>query len=211
MDDVLERARLGTLSVAWREELQLPGGVAHTEGGIFGDAEVLVMNQIRERPYAAWEPGHARGWRDALMAWYVDSRTLVTQRYVDVTRQHVDRLQLEMGLLFSGQRVSTLPGGEGFWARLGEQTRIKDQMSDRSCRMQADLFTQARDRLTASYMAGLAAGGDDVDWLSWFEEQVSHWSAEMPGTSRAKLELGNGRKSFHAWMQRLPEYWRGVG
>lgn len=205
IEDILGRARNGTLTVTWRDEVCLPiGAGGHTGGAVYSDAEQLALHAIREMPSAAWEPGRGLGWREALSAWYVDSRNVAMQRYSGATRQLLDREELAVKSLAGILRVrSVAPGGQQLWDRVVLDNNA--EMNDRSRILQANLFIQARDRLTASYLAGLAAGGDDVDWQAWFTKRVSTWPADSPATRRARVELAG--PSFCTSMQRLPQYW----
>jgi hypothetical protein len=38
------------------------------------DGDLLAVTELRQREYAAWEPGQASNWRDALTSWYLASR-----------------------------------------------------------------------------------------------------------------------------------------
>lgn len=52
----------------------------------------------------------------------------------------------------------------------------------------------ARDTLTAFYLAGLAGGGDPVNWVDWY----------LHRKQRATLGATAG---WTAWMEQLPNYW----
>lgn len=41
-----------------------------------------------------------------------------------------------------------------------------------------------RDGLGASYLAGLAAGGEAVDWVGWYLERIPAWTNEQIATAR---------------------------
>lgn len=59
-------------------------------------------------------------------------------------------------------------------------------------------FTEARDLLGASYRAGLAAGGLDVDWRGWLQERSEQWHWAEPILAD---------DSRFDWYEKLPEYW----
>jgi hypothetical protein len=66
------------------------------------------------------------------------------------------------------------------------------------------MYVAARDELGASYRAGLRAGGDDVDWLSWYRDYISRWPlGVMRDAATARLELPDIRRQ----METLPDYW----
>lgn len=84
-----------------------------------------------------------------------------------------------------------------------EQVSSLDARNDALARQSLSTFVMQRDKLTASYRAALAAGGEDIDWRSWFEERVNAWDNEA-GAASARVIL---RQDPHVYMQRLPECW----
>lgn len=62
-----------------------------------------------------------------------------------------------------------------------------------------------RDLATASYRAGLAAGGLDVDWYEWLVDRVRLW----PDKQRrdAQLDLMTLEPGYRDSMQHLPSHW----
>ncbi|OHT95624.1 hypothetical protein BKG71_23375 [Mycobacteroides chelonae] len=62
------------------------------------------------------------------------------------------------------------------------------------------------DLATASYRAGMAAGGLDVDWYDWLLERVNHWPD--PVRRDYQLDLMTLEPDYRATVERLPEYWR---
>ena len=70
---VLALARRGALRPDWRDRLQPPQRSTTTHH-IYTDGDVLAVAELRQRECAAWEPGHASNWRDALTSWYLASR-----------------------------------------------------------------------------------------------------------------------------------------
>lgn len=62
------------------------------------------------------------------------------------------------------------------------------------------------DLMTASYRAGLAAGGLDVDWFDWLIERVHGWPDRKLRDSQ--LDLMTMDPDYRAATQRLPDYWR---
>jgi hypothetical protein len=60
------------------------------------------------------------------------------------------------------------------------------------------------DDLGASYRAGLAAGGEEIDWVAWYLERTATWNDEsIAAAKRAQLE----RSTFRAGLEALPECW----
>jgi hypothetical protein len=57
----------------------------------------------------------------------------------------------------------------------------------------------------ASYRAGLAAGGDDIDWRAWLRERVQDWSP-VPIREKVLRELDD--PNYGAELVYLPPYWR---
>lgn len=62
------------------------------------------------------------------------------------------------------------------------------------------------DLMTASYRAGLAAGGLDVDWFDWLIERVHCWPDKKLRDSQ--LDLMTMDPDYRAATARLPDYWR---
>lgn len=75
--------------------------------------------------------------------------------------------------------------------------------------MSADAVTARidmdRDLATASYRAGLAAGGLAVEWYDWLIERVGRW----PDIQRRddQLDLMTLEPGYRDSMQHLPDYW----
>lgn len=66
-------------------------------------------------------------------------------------------------------------------------------------------ITMDRDLATASYRAGLAAGGLDVDWYDWLIERVRLW----PDVKRRndQLDLMTLEPDYRQSIEQLPPYW----
>lgn len=66
--------------------------------------------------------------------------------------------------------------------------------------------TIEQDLATASYRAGLAAGGLDVDWYDWLIDRANQWT----DTDRRdyQLDLMTLEPSYRDTVQQLPIYWR---
>ncbi len=62
-----------------------------------------------------------------------------------------------------------------------------------------------RDLATASYRAGLAAGGLDVEWYDWLVERVRRWPDKQRRDDQ--LDLMTLEPGYRESMQQLPSYW----
>ncbi|MFA4085375.1 hypothetical protein ONA92_27140 [Mycobacteroides salmoniphilum] len=206
----LQAAREGRLSVHWREELAPPVGFPGPSA-VREDAQKLAVEEIRQRPVAPWEPGHVPHWRTALGSWFADSRMALDQRFTVMT-DRARAVRVSAGRMPAG-RVRVIPGGPvdsgslaGF---LADQVTALDGQADELRESMSSTYIQERDRLTMSYLAGLAAGGEDVDWKGWFLDRVAAWpAAAAGGKRRAEIELNSGTSTFAKLVQRLPSYWR---
>ena len=95
---ILAVARNGALKPDWRDTLDTPQRSA-TAHHIYTDGDLLAIEDLRQMDYAAWEPGHASSWRDALSAWYSAARQAL----------HEDRaLALQLQVTSTQDRDKTL-------------------------------------------------------------------------------------------------------
>ncbi|SIJ04871.1 Uncharacterised protein [Mycobacteroides abscessus subsp. abscessus] len=62
------------------------------------------------------------------------------------------------------------------------------------------------DLATASYRAGMAAGGLDMDWYDWLLERVNHWPDQV--RRDYQLDLMTLEPNYRATVESLPAYWR---
>lgn len=62
-----------------------------------------------------------------------------------------------------------------------------------------------RDLATASYRAGLAAGGLAVEWFDWLVDRVRRWPDKQRRDDQ--LDLMTLEPGYRESMQRLPGYW----
>lgn len=206
----LREAREGRLSVNWRDELA-PPVVFPGPSAVREDAQKLAVEEIRQRPVAPWEPGHVPHWRTALGSWFADARMALDQRFTVMT-DRARQIRVSAGRMPAG-RVRLIPGGPldvgslaGF---LTDEVTQLDAQADQLRASMSSTYIQERDRLTMSYLAGLAAGGEEVDWRGWFLDRVAAWPAEAAGGKRrAELELSSATSTFASLTQRLPSYWR---
>jgi hypothetical protein len=200
---VLEQARDGSLSPTWRDDLP-PSNVARGSGAVV-EAVEMAVKEIRQMPYAAWEPEHAPDWRTALDAWYIDSRGLLTHSYAGNAHRLIASMFTNDDVVSHGVRSRPPTDEPTSLVRLLTSAMSIDDTADQARNRLGQRYTQTRDWLTASYLAGLAAGGQDTDWIDWFKTRVSRWPPDEPGTRRAKTELN--RPTFREKLERLPTYW----
>ncbi len=65
-------------------------------------------------------------------------------------------------------------------------------------------YAMDRDLLTASYRAGLTAGGLPNDWYKWLIKRVKHW----PDANRRDGQLAEMEEpGYREKLQQLPSYW----
>jgi hypothetical protein len=165
---VLAAARAGDLALDWRAHLDM--GYSST-AQIYSDCDELAMHEIATMPPQLWEPYVAQGdWRAALNAWHTASLEL--EEYVEALRTRpAPSLAVAAGISF------TSPAG----GPLGQHVRA----------LLADMRT-------ASYQAGLAAGGDDVDWQAWLRSREGAYPAKKGPTDWGRLRQA---------LEQLPDYW----
>ena len=158
---------------------------------------------------AAWEPGQAAG-LGARPRRLVSALPRGSDR---VLREHRPQLWPHSADPDEGphDQVSGHPAElPAFTSALGDEVRGTlsdlDGSMDRSRRQFDDSYSVQPDRLGASYLAGLAAGPNDNDWVQWFQTRISAWNnLQVAAATRAQLEQPGCR----AEMQRLPPYWVG--
>jgi hypothetical protein len=200
---LLEQARDGSLSTTWRDDL--PRSNVALGSGAVVEAFENAVKEIRQMPYAAWEPEHAPDWRTALDVWYIDSRGLLTHSYAGNTHRLTANMFTNDDVVSHGVR-SRAPADESTSVvRLLTSAMSIDDTADQARNRLGQRYTQTRDWLTAAYLAGLAAGGQDTDWIEWFKTRVAQWPPDEPATRRAKTELNH--PTFREKLERLPTYW----
>jgi hypothetical protein len=64
-----------------------------------------------------------------------------------------------------------------------------------------------RDCIGASYRAGLAAGGEPIDWLGWYKQRIRLREETDPFRIRHRERTLANVDSSRAWMQLLPDCW----
>ncbi|MGD9622176.1 MAG: hypothetical protein AB7G47_19310 [Mycolicibacterium sp.] len=205
LTDALTKARVGQLSTMWRAELS----PATSPASAYQDLGALAVREIIEMPTAPWEPaGQARDWRDALDSWFSASRSVLTARFTDAMHQHGSLLSLNersLGHLLAAavpadfddpDRASTA------WDAIGGE---HVQRLDNTRHMTITNYVQARDWLTASYLAGLSAGGLDApNWREWLRARAADWQGSALAVRRVEIETASVAAHY---FDQLPAYW----
>jgi hypothetical protein len=202
----LDRARKGTLTTSWRDDLQ-PSIDSIPARPISTDPDHLAIEEIRQMPRAAWEPGHSRNWRDALDSWYLAYRAVLIDQAV-TNQQNLGRILQSRTKALNSRYQGRLRHFATATVSLAEEVRGTlsdfDRYIDLSRRQFDDLYIARRDRLGASYLAGRAAGGDDTGWADWFEARIAKWNnSQAAEVTRAQI----ASPDFRAEFERLPAYW----
>ena len=183
---VLTRARAGTLTANWRESLALRPPEHRSTTRFIGDQ--LAVREVAATPPAAWEPHSGATWRAALETWFDatnDAYTDIDQVWTETQAAHRDRIIQQRAAI---TRLRTHLG----WVQLDTRSSAPPPVGE---------FPHAAARLhiEAWYRAGLAGGGEAVDWIGWLHEQDS----EATRTVLARLGEGEGRRQ----LEHLPAYW----
>lgn len=69
----------------------------------------------------------------------------------------------------------------------------------------ADGYEMDCDLARASYRAGLAGGGLDVEWFEWLVERVNRWPDK--GRARDQLDAMTLDPDYRSTVEQLPLYW----
>ena len=191
LGEALEAARGGSLPLDWRDRLTSPAGCPP-------DVATLALEEVRQQPVAAWEPAASASWDEALGSWFVTTRGLLVQDYIQKAAQQHQALETR-SIIFRTQQA--LHEGS-----LADMVRTEDSGSDIATdsliRKQSISYIVNRDRATASYLAGLAAGGRPNDWVGWFTQRIDTW--ENPDIAKSnRMQLDWITKNW----ERLPLYW----
>lgn len=192
MSDILFRVRLGHLSPDWRNNLR---SVAAQMGvsGPQADAEAAAILDLQTLPIAPWEP-HQSDWRGSLDSWYFAARQNAADRYVNTVRLDVEQLTASdpvVALIASGQLAE----------KILKSVAPQDCQADTTRQVYMQAYIAERTSLTGSYLAGLAAGGEDVDWRSWYRTEIMAWPADHPSRHRCEFEIADRTH------EKLPQYW----
>lgn len=194
---LLRAARLGTLKPQWRETLSVDNWFYRNErppeDPQIREADEMIINELRTMPPAAWEPFVAEGdWRRALQSWHQTAIEVHDSFEILRLDARRDRDDMTGSVELADDEATPL-------------TR------NTSLRSSTDAFhARERDEIEALYLAGLAAGGDDVDWVSWYRNRIQKLDdvsfSNVPSNTEILQQLDN--PDVQAAMQMLPDYWR---
>lgn len=194
--EALQQARDGVLQPNWRETVAASSRLSGLQTNDPYGVLLPVVTAINEMPRAAWEPGHSPGWRTALDSWFDASRTALAEDRNITLEQHARMTRLGSSMS-TAARIS---------ARSVEdviaQIAATDAQNDELARQSLSTFILQRDKLTASYGAGLVAGGEQVDWRTWFEGRINTWDNELAANG-ARMTM----RQQPSYLERLPTYW----
>lgn len=193
LTQILKKAREGWLSINWRDELT-PITTEMSISATLIEVDALAVADIQSLPAADWEPFQA-DWRAALESWYVAARTIVSENYINSFRGFFDQIADGDRLILSFARNGRLAES------ITETVTPLDDKRDSNRANYEMMYVTDRTRLTASFLAGLAAGGLDIDWRSWYSSQIESWPDDNTYRLIANLALTNPD------FGRLPEYW----
>lgn len=199
---LLVAARRGALKPQWRDALSVDSWVYRNErppeDPRIREADEMVINELATMPPAAWEPFVADGdWRRALQAWH--QAAIEIHDSFEILRRDARRDRDEM------DDVTEIAGDED---------DIEHLIRSSSLRSSADaLHDRNRDEIEALYMAGLAAGGDDVDWISWFRNRIQQSDEVSFSNVASNTEILRrlDMPEVQAGMEMLPDYWCKTG
>lgn len=187
----LQRARDGLLTPTWRDSLHEDPAVRHNYSA---DVHALVLADILESPTAPWEPGHAPDWRTALTAWYTSARAALGE-----SRQ--------LNMIVLANQVGASARGVMMHAGSADQlvaAIATEDMTDDTVRSGHETYIAERDKLTASFLAGLVAGGESFDWQGWLAARAETWPNELM-VNNVRLMLRS--EALTPYWQKLPSYW----
>lgn len=201
--NALEQARAGTLTRGWRTELPKR---AEEPGTPIAEALDRVVQAITDMPPEAWEPGCAADWRRALDAWYAASQEALVWRFTNYLDGHAQVLRSTTEYLDSQMpRVEPQnPDGDNPWAGVAGKYQLA---RDSELFFATANYVQERDWVTASYLAGLTAGGvEGIDWREWLVERAQHWYDDKRFANQVHRESKTPR-GRHRLDMPLPAYW----
>lgn len=179
LSGVLRKAREGELQRDWRADLPASAFSPSSTGlGPEWAGIELVVDELTGMPIQPWEPYATAGdWRRSLDAWYAAALSLAAERETERWRWQATE--------------PDLPGTDG----QPVPSALDDVERDRRANDRWwDEQQAARDTLTAFYLAGLAGGGEPINWVDWY----------LHRKQRATLGATSG---WTAWMEQLPSYW----
>jgi hypothetical protein len=205
--NALRRARAGSLEHDWRQRL-VPTAAPIDGDSAYVHGELLAIEDVRYMPVAAWEPGKAAHWREALDRWYVASRNVLLAVYAYEFNQLLAMTQTAVELLSSDldrrrQRDTAKPP---LIAYLAEYTGTSDACHDELQQKALQRHIADRDELGALYRAGLAAGGEDWRWVEWYTARIENWADQASAERERQMLADPFRRAYY---EQLPDYWMG--
>lgn len=208
LKSALERARAGILAADWRRHLPEPTGI-FTTSERFRDANTMVAQALNDMALQPWEPGQASNWRVALDSWFAAARHTLACEYTAFA-------QTQLRTLMDGERaLSTLTSHIGIPGSVLDAAQRPWNLiagdvittGDRVLRERMATYVIQRDWLTASYLAGLTAGGTPVlDWRGWITTRACDWtdtSAQLLQRVDTETRVPRGQHPIET----LPHYW----
>lgn len=205
MRQVLIDARSGRLRQGWRNTLSLPEPLAQTSEQRYLDGENLALSEVRELPVALWEPGAASSWREALDSWFQAMRDLLWQ--ASTLRSEMDQVTRQLRHQSLRSALGDRWGGRNDYGLIDQMISTDPIFDDGAVAVIANSVVD-RDRMTAWYLAGRAAGGDDVAWVEWFHERIAKWR----NPTAAEWEIASmSQPKYRDELQKLPRYWTDLG
>lgn len=193
LSELLQMARMGRLDPDWRSNMQSKTAQFNATG-LHADAETTAISELQMLAPMPWEPNQST-WRHSLDSWYAVSIKTHTLDYVNT-------VQLDLNGLSAGD----LAGVFAFTGVLAE--KIFDdllphyELGDNTRRNRERTYVGVRMSLTGSYLAGLAAGGMDIDWRGWYRGQIAKLPDDHPMIGRLQSEISSG------FYEQIPQYWR---
>jgi hypothetical protein len=204
--DALHQARAGSLTSTWRIDLPRK---ATGHDSLAARALDRVAESISTMPPQDWEPGVAPNWRQAIDAWYSAAQELLAGRFADYLDEHAHVLRsTAAGLKPLMPDVEPQhPEGDNPWAVVAGRFQL---IRDDELHFATIHYVNERDWLTASYIAGLTAGGvAGLDWRAWLSERATHRSFDKHFVNQVHAETKK-RRGRHALDLPLPAYWTGA-
>jgi hypothetical protein len=202
LQSVLVKARAGQLETGWRAALEHPERISTPEQRRL-DTDKVALQEIKELTIARWEPGVATSWRQALDSWFYAIREVVMESMM--LWEEMDRVtrQARHRLLMSSLGSDL----DHFYTDLVDKIISREPEFDDGAYGAISRGVIERDRITASYLAGRAAGGEDTDWVNWFRSRISRWRKSDPAAQWHAAAIN--RPEYRAKLQQLPTYWTG--
>lgn len=192
LSDLLSKARFGGLDPDWRSNLQ-SFSAQYAAPGLHTDAESTAIAELQMLPFMPWEPNQAP-WRRSLDSWYAVAHKTLALDYTNHSQ-----------ILLNSMRDADMVGPFARTGTLAEKildtVYTHDNRADEIRRTHEWTYIGQRTSLTGSYLAGLSAGGMDIDWQGWYSEQIAKWPQDHPMLGRFRSEI-NSRT-----YERLPKYW----